>query len=51
MLALLADNGFAMQRFYLDFDPLWTVADPAVEDFDGILTYEAIRVGKNNGIS
>lgn len=51
MLALLTNNGFAMERFYLDFDPTRTVTDPDAEDFDGILTYEAIRAGKNNEIS
>jgi SAM-dependent methyltransferase len=44
MLTLLDSAGFAVQRFFLDFDPAWTVADPDDIDFDGIITYHATRI-------
>lgn len=44
LLALLADCGFRLERFFLDFDPGRQVADPEVVDFDGILTYHATRL-------
>jgi hypothetical protein len=47
MLELLEISGFRLRRFFLDFDPDRTVADPDHEDFDGILTYLAARAGKN----
>ena len=43
MLALLDRAGFTLKRFFLDFDPARTPPDPDHEDFDGILTYEAVR--------
>jgi SAM-dependent methyltransferase len=47
MLELLEISGFRLRRFFLDFDPDRTVADPDREDFDGIVTYLAVRAGKN----
>jgi SAM-dependent methyltransferase len=44
LIALLADCGFRVDRFFLDFDPERQVADPEVVDFDGILTYHATRL-------
>lgn len=43
MLALLEKTGFRLERFFLDFDPSRQVSDPEREDFDGILTYQAVR--------
>lgn len=50
MLALLEKSGFRLLRFFLDFDQGRTVADPDRENFDGILTYLAVRVGSNGGL-
>ncbi len=44
MISLLADCGFRLERFFLDFDPAKITKDPDRVDFDGILTYEAIRL-------
>ncbi|RYD23762.1 MAG: class I SAM-dependent methyltransferase [Verrucomicrobiaceae bacterium] len=44
MLSLLTDCGFRVDRFYIDFDPSKHVADPNPIDFDGILTYEAVKI-------
>lgn len=44
MLALLEDCGFRPERFFVDFDPSRKVADPGRIDFDGILTYEAVKI-------
>lgn len=44
MLSLLEKTGFQLLRFFLDFDPARTVSDPDREDFDGILTYQAVRL-------
>ena len=44
LIALLADCGFRVDRFFLDFDPERQVSDPEVVDFDGILTYHATRL-------
>lgn len=46
LLALLADCGFRMDRFFVDFDPERVVDDPEVVDFDGILTYHATRLDR-----
>jgi SAM-dependent methyltransferase len=43
MLALLERTGFRLNRFFLDFDPGLSTADPDRADFDGILTYQATR--------
>lgn len=43
MQSFLKDAGFQLKRFYLDFDPNRVTSNPDNEDFDGILTYEAIR--------
>lgn len=43
LVALLAECGFHMDRFFLDFDPLYVVENPDNENFDGILTYHATR--------
>lgn len=43
MLDLLNKTGFQLNRFYLDFNPNRKTKDPDRENFDGILTYEAIR--------
>ena len=45
MMALLADCGFRVDRFFVDFDPSCVVTDPDQIDFDGILTYHATRIG------
>lgn len=45
MISLLTDCGFRVDRFHLDFDSSKQVADPDSIDFDGILTYEAVRKG------
>jgi SAM-dependent methyltransferase len=44
LLSLLADCGFRVDGFFLDFDPQRVVSDPEVVDFDGILTYHASRL-------
>ena len=44
MLALLKEIGFVVEAWFLDFDPRKCPADPDREDFDGILTYHAIRL-------
>ncbi len=44
MLGFLAESGFLLERCFLDFDPRRTVEDPDREDFDGILTYQAVRL-------
>jgi SAM-dependent methyltransferase len=45
MLSLLEKSGFRLIRFFLDFDPERIVENPDNEDFDGILTYHAVRTG------
>ncbi len=45
MLSLLEESGFQLVRFFLDFDPGRIVPDPDCVDFDGILTYHAVRTG------
>lgn len=44
MIRLLTACGFRMDRFHVDFDPSNPVADPDQIDFDGILTYEAVKI-------
>lgn len=44
MVDLLKRTGFRIEKFFLDFDPKRTTRDPDREDFDGILTYQAVRV-------
>ena len=41
IISLLADCGFRVERFFVDFDPERPVTDPDRIDFDGILTYHA----------
>lgn len=43
MLELLDRCGFQTERFFPDFDPSRKVDDPDSIDFDGILTYHAVR--------
>ncbi|MES2661264.1 MAG: class I SAM-dependent methyltransferase [Verrucomicrobiota bacterium] len=43
MISLLAECGFRVERFFLDFDPKRVVSDPDRVDFDGILTYLTTR--------
>jgi hypothetical protein len=43
MLDLLGKSGFRLTRYYLDFNPNRKSTDPDREDFDGILTYEAVK--------
>jgi len=50
MLALLEKTGFQLVRFFVDFDPERIVPDPDRADFDGILTYHAIRVAAKKQI-
>jgi SAM-dependent methyltransferase len=50
ILELLARCGFRVDRFFVDFDPLRVVDDPDRIDFDGILTYQATRLGDGAGI-
>lgn len=45
MISLLGGCGFRVERFFLDFDPTKKASDPDSVDFDGILTYETVRVG------
>jgi SAM-dependent methyltransferase len=47
ILSLLADCGFRMDRFFVDFDPERPVTDPDRIDFDGILTYYASHLREN----
>ncbi len=42
-VSLLESSGFNINRFFLDFDPSRQVSDPDRIDFDGILTYEAVK--------
>ena len=44
MLSLLTECGYRLERFFLDFDPEREVSDPDRVDFDGILTYHAVRI-------
>jgi trans-aconitate methyltransferase len=46
LLDLLAECGFSVDHFFLDFDPARAVADPDSVDFDGILTYHATRTAE-----
>ncbi|MEI6177858.1 MAG: class I SAM-dependent methyltransferase [Verrucomicrobiota bacterium] len=46
MVRLLDHAGFRIDRFFLDFDPTRTTTDPDREDFDGIITYEATILSK-----
>jgi SAM-dependent methyltransferase len=46
MLTLLAQSGFLLQRFHLDFDPAHTHSDPDPREWDGIVTYRAIRLNQ-----
>lgn len=50
ILALLGECGFRVDRFFLDFDPDCDVTDPDRIDFDGILTYHAVRRDAKVGI-
>ena len=43
MISLLAECGFRVDQFFLDFDPENQVEDPNRVDFDGILTYLVTR--------
>jgi SAM-dependent methyltransferase len=43
MLSLLERTGFHLEKFFLDFAPDKAVGDPDDTDFDGILTYHAVR--------
>lgn len=45
ILSLLTACGFRVDRFFVDFDPDRMVTDPDRIDFDGILTYQATRLG------
>ncbi len=45
MLDMLASTGFRLDRFFVDFDPDRNVKDPDAVDFDGILTYQATKIG------
>ena len=49
-LAMLAECGFELERFFVDFDPLRRVTDPDGIDFDGILTYFATKNSQKHGI-
>ncbi len=51
MVSLLAECGFQLENFFLDFDPTRVVSDPDRVDFDGILTYHSTRLGKLAEIS
>jgi SAM-dependent methyltransferase len=50
MLSLLEKTGFQLLRFYLDFDPDCLVSDPDRVNYDGILTYHAVRAGEKSEI-
>ena len=43
MLALLAQTGFRLDRYILDFDPGREATHPDDTDYDGIVTYQASR--------
>ncbi len=45
MLSLLEHTGFHLEKFFLDFAPDMAAVDPNDTDFDGILTYHAVRSG------
>ena len=45
LLELLTRCGFRCEKFFVDFDPGRHVTDPDRIDFDGILTYQATRLG------
>jgi SAM-dependent methyltransferase len=45
MVSLLESCGFRTERVILDFDPRHASGDPEADDFDGILTYHATRLG------
>lgn len=45
ILTLLAECGFQLDRFFVDFTPDRLVTDPDRINFDGILTYHATRSG------
>jgi SAM-dependent methyltransferase len=45
LLSLLTQCGFRVEDFFLDFDPENRAVDPDRVNFDGILTYHAIRLG------
>ncbi len=45
MLCLLERTGFQLDRWFLDFDPRRPVSHPDDTDFDGIVTYQATRIG------
>lgn len=42
-LVLLREAGFRLERHFLDFDPDFHPSKPDPEEFDGILTYEAVK--------
>lgn len=44
LIDLLAECGFRLERFFVDFDPERVVEDPEVIDCDGIFTYVAIKI-------
>jgi SAM-dependent methyltransferase len=44
MLSLLRRTGFRLEKFLLDFASDEVACDPDETDFDGILTYHAVRV-------
>lgn len=44
MLTLLEQSGFQLLHSFLDFNPSRPARDPDREDFDGILTYHAVRL-------
>jgi SAM-dependent methyltransferase len=48
MLVLLERAGFRVESWFLDFDPRRCPADPEGADFDGIITYQATRLGADS---
>lgn len=46
IVSLLANCGFRMDRFFVDFDQDRVVSDPDRVDFDGILTYHTTRMAE-----
>jgi len=44
MLDLLGKSGFRVDRFFLDFDPSRDGEDPDRADYDGIVTYQAVKL-------
>jgi SAM-dependent methyltransferase len=48
MLELLEKCGFQIEAWFLDFDPRNRPADPDCADFDGILTYHATSIARND---